>query len=204
MTALRAEMIEDSSDTPEARGTGRLSNSSKGPRDAARRQTAALSAFLLIQTVGTVFFVGDVIGDLREDPTSIHFLFEATVTMALVLGVLFGAFALRRTIEFLRAQEAALDVARGALSDVIARQFQAWALTPAERDVAFLALKGLDVAEIAELRGAAQGTVRAQLTRIYSKAGVSGRAQFAAFFVEDLLGEGVGPAPLVQPASPGN
>jgi len=30
-------------------------------------------------------------------------------------------------------------------------------LTPAERDVGFLALKGLDVAEIAELRGAASG-----------------------------------------------
>jgi DNA-binding CsgD family transcriptional regulator len=111
-----------------------------------------------------------------------------------VLGILFGAFALRRTIDLLRSQEAALDVARGALSDVINRQFQTWALTPAERDVAFLALKGLDVAEIAELRGAAQGTVRAQLTRIYSKAGVSGRAQFAAFFVEDLLGQGVSAA----------
>jgi DNA-binding NarL/FixJ family response regulator len=47
------------------------------------------------------------------------------------------------------------------------------------------------VAEIAGMRGAAQGTVRAQLTKIYSKAGVSGRAQFAAFFVEDLLGEGL-------------
>jgi DNA-binding CsgD family transcriptional regulator len=54
-----------------------------------------------------------------------------------------------------------------------------------------LALKGLDVAEIAEMRGAAAGTVRAQLTRIYAKAGVSGRAQFAAWFVEDLLGEGL-------------
>ena len=40
--------------------------------------------------------------------------------------------------------------------------------------------------------GAAQGTVRAQLTRIYAKAGVSGRAQFAAFFVEDLLAGAVG------------
>ncbi|NJS38975.1 MAG: helix-turn-helix transcriptional regulator [Rhodobacteraceae bacterium] len=187
-------MTEAQSDAPSTGGGSPSGRSSPAPQDAARRQTAALSAFLLVQTVGTVFFVGDVIGDLREDPTSIHFLFEATVTMALVLGVLFGAFALRRTIELLRAQEAALDVARGALSDVIARQFHAWALTPAERDVAFLALKGLDVAEIAELRGAAQGTVRAQLTRIYSKAGVSGRAQFAAFFVEDLLGEGVGPA----------
>jgi DNA-binding CsgD family transcriptional regulator len=164
------------------------------PKSAARHQTAALSGFLLIQTFGTVFFVGDVIGDLREDPTSIHFIFEATVTVALVLGIIFGAYALRRTIEFLRSQEAALDVARGALSDVIERQFQEWALTPAERDVAFLALKGLDVAEIAELRGAAAGTVRAQLTRIYAKAGVSGRAQFAAFFVEDLLGQGVAAA----------
>ena len=161
---------------------------------AGRRQTAALSVFLLIQTMGTVFFVGDVIGDLRADPMSVHFIFEAIVTTALVLGILFGAHALRRTIDLLRAQDQALQVARGALSDVIDRQ--AWALTPAERDVGFLALKGLDVAEIAELRGAAQGTVRAQLTRIYSKAGVSGRAQFAAFFVEDLLGAGVPDAAL--------
>ncbi|MFN5998483.1 MAG: LuxR family transcriptional regulator [Paracoccaceae bacterium] len=161
---------------------------------AGRRQTAALSVFLLIQTLGTIFFVGDVIADLRADPMSGHFLFEAFVTAALVLGIIFGAFALRRTIELLRVQDQALAVARGALSDVIEGQFLAWALTPAERDVGLLALKGLDVAEIAELRGAAQGTVRAQLTRIYSKAGVSGRAQFAAFFVEDLLGQGVTPA----------
>lgn len=162
---------------------------------AGRRQIAALSIFLLIQSLGAVFFVGDVIADLREDPFSGHFIFEAIVTAALVLGIIFGAFALRRTIELLRAQDQALAVARGALSDVIDRQFQAWGLTRAERDVGFLALKGLDVAEIAELRGAAQGTVRAQLTRIYSKAGVSGRAQFAAFFVEDLLGAAVPDAP---------
>lgn len=155
------------------------------------RQTMVLSLFLLIQTVGMVFYVGDAIGDFREDPESVHFIFEAMVTAALILGIIFGTFALRRTIELLASQEQALEVARGALGEVITRQFQHWALTPAERDVAFLALKGLDVAEIAELRGAAQGTVRAQLTRIYSKAGVSGRAQFAAFFVEDLLGQGV-------------
>jgi DNA-binding CsgD family transcriptional regulator len=171
---------------------------------AARRQTVALSAFLVVQTLGTVFFVGDVIGDLREDPASVHFLFEAGVTLVLVLGIFFGIWALRSTIAVLRAQDAALDVARGALSEVIEAQFQSWGLTPAERDVGLLALKGLDVAEIAELRGAAAGTVRAQLTRIYAKAGVSGRAQFAAFFVEDLLGEAVpanGPA-TGQPAGP--
>ena len=159
---------------------------------AGRRQTMALSVFLLIQTVGMVYYVGDVISDFRDNPESVDLVFEATVTAALVLGIIFGAFALRRTIELLASQEQALEVARGALGDVITRQFQDWALTPAERDVGFLALKGLDVSEIAGLRAAAQGTVRAQLTRIYSKAGVSGRAQFAAFFVEDLLGQGVG------------
>ena len=194
MTVMRADVTDSRPDAPASKGVRRARKGRIAPRDAARHQTAALSAFLVVQSLGTVFFVGDVIGDLRKDPTSVHFIFEATVTVALVLGLLFGAFALRRTIEFLRSQEAALDVARGALSDVIARQFQVWALTPAERDVGFLALKGLDVAEIAELRGAAHGTVRAQLTRIYSKAGVSGRAQFAAFFVEDLLGQGVASA----------
>ena len=77
-------------------------------RSAGRRQTAALSLFLVVQTLGTVFFVGDVIGDLRADPLSIHFIFEAVVTAALVLGILFGTFALRRTIELLRAQDQAL------------------------------------------------------------------------------------------------
>ncbi len=169
------------------------------PRLARKRQTAALTAFLIVQTMAAVFFVGDVIGDLREDPGSKHFIFEALVTGALILGIGFGALALRRTIALLRAQELALDVARGALGDVIEDQFADWGLTPAERDVGLLALKGLDVAEIAEVRSAAQGTVRAQLTRIYAKAGVTGRAQFAAWFVEDLLGQGIGPTGRTGP-----
>ncbi len=170
------------------------------PRLARRRQTAALTAFLMVQTMAAVFFVGDVIDDLRTDPGSMHFIFEALVTGALILGIAFGALALRRTIALLRAQEVALDVARGALGDVIDSQFADWGLTPAERDVGLLALKGLDVGEIADVRKAAQGTVRAQLTRIYAKAGVTGRAQFAAWFVEDLLGQGVGPTGSAGPS----
>lgn len=156
------------------------------------RQPVALALFLLVQSLAAVFFVGDAVGDLLEDPFQLHVVIEALVAVALVLGVLFGIVALRSTLERMRAQELALASAQGALADVILAQFGAWGLTPAERDVGFLALKGLDVAEIAEMRGAAAGTVRAQLTRIYAKAGVSGRAQFAAFFVEDLL---AGPLP---------
>lgn len=158
---------------------------------AGRRRSIALALFLLVQTLAAVFFVGDAITDIVEGAVGAHIYFELLVAIALALGVGLGAVALRQTLEEMKAQDVALASARGALGDVIALQFTDWSLTPAERDVAFLALKGLDVAEIAELRGRAAGTVRAQLTRIYAKAGVSGRAQFAAWFVEDLLGEGL-------------
>lgn len=96
-----------------------------------RRLSNALAAFLVVQTLAAVFFVGDVIGDLIEDPGSIHFMSEALVTAVLVLGVIFGAVALRRTLEQMRAQETALQAASGALAQVIDRQFADWGLTPA-------------------------------------------------------------------------
>jgi DNA-binding CsgD family transcriptional regulator len=160
----------------------------RGPAPA-RRRTWALTAVLALQAIAAVFFVADVALDIVDDGVSHHIAVELLVCAALVAGMVFGAIEVRRTIDLVRSQQVALRVASGELHQVIRAQFRDWGLTPAETDVAMLALKGLDVAEIAGLRGAAQGTVRAQLTRIYAKAGVSGRAQFAAFFVEDLLAE---------------
>ncbi len=160
------------------------------------KEPVALGIFLAIQSIAAVYFVGDALIELLSQSGSKHSLFEAFVALALLLGMLFGILALRKTMKKMDAQEQALAAASGALAEVIDAQFSRWGLTPAERDVGFLALKGLDVAEIADLRRAASGTVRAQLTRIYAKAGVSGRAQFAAFFVEDLLG-----TPLVAMAA---
>lgn len=160
-------------------------------RWARRRETGALAVFVALQSLAAVFYIGDVFSDIAENADDLHVWFEGMVTLSLVAGILFGIVALRRTFALIEQQDRALEVARGALADVVSVQFKAWGLTPAEADVGLLALKGLDVAEIATLRGAAQGTVRAQLTRIYAKAGVSGRAQFAAHFVEDLMGEGL-------------
>lgn len=154
-----------------------------------KRQPAAILAFLLVQTIAAVYFVGDAASEMIESQGGDHSIFESVVAAALFLGVIFGAVALRQTLATLHTQRHAIATASGAMAEVITAQFAAWGLTPAERDVGFFALKGLDVAEIAEIRGAAPGTVRAQLTRIYAKAEVNGRAQFAAFFVEDLLGQ---------------
>jgi DNA-binding CsgD family transcriptional regulator len=80
----------------------------------------------------------------------------------------------------------AQDVLKG-LGAAIDRQFDKWALTPAERDIALLQLKGLRHKQIAELRETSERTVRQQALAIYRKAGLSGRSDLAAFFLEDLL-----------------
>ncbi|HZV18641.1 MAG TPA: helix-turn-helix transcriptional regulator [Sphingobium sp.] len=53
--------------------------------------------------------------------------------------------------------------------------------------MALFALKGCDAQDIAELRGAAAGTVRAQLTRVYAKAGVGSQSSLVALFLEELI-----------------
>lgn len=163
----------------------------RNPEGQGRRSAAALALLVLLQSLVAVFFVGDVAADLVANPTSPHSILEAVVVVVLVAGLWLSIVQLRAVAERLRVQDRALATARGALGDVVSGQFVAWGLTPAERDVGLMALKGLDVAEIAALRGVAEGTVRAQLTRVYAKAGVSNRAQFAAWFVEDLLADGL-------------
>ncbi len=83
-------------------------------------------------------------------------------------------------------QQTARDAASG-LGVVIEKQFDCWRLTKAERQVAELLLKGLAHKEIAELRQVGSATVRQQAQSVYRKAGVSGRADLAAWFIEDLF-----------------
>ena len=73
------------------------------------------------------------------------------------------------------------------LGVAIDRQFDRWGLTPAEREVALLQLKGLRHKAIAELRHTSERTVRQQALAVYRKSGLDGRSDLAAFFLEDLL-----------------
>lgn len=68
----------------------------------------------------------------------------------------------------------------------IDRQFGRWHLTAAEKEVALLLLKGLAHKDVARLRGISEATARQQARAVYRKAGVGGRNDLAAFFLEDL------------------
>jgi DNA-binding NarL/FixJ family response regulator len=95
-----------------------------------------------------------------------------------------------------RWRQEAAELLRG-LSEAIDRQLTAWGLTESEQAIARLLLKGLSHKEIAELRGASDATVRQQAATIYRKSNLAGRAELAAFFLEDLLA----PAPAPRSGS---
>jgi DNA-binding CsgD family transcriptional regulator len=92
----------------------------------------------------------------------------------------------RWTEDARRWNREAQDLLAG-LGAAIDKQFDRWGLTPAEREVALLQLKGLRHKEIAELRKTSERTVRQQALAVYRKSGLNGRNDLAAFFLEDLL-----------------
>jgi DNA-binding CsgD family transcriptional regulator len=66
----------------------------------------------------------------------------------------------------------------------IDRAFSAWGLTPAEREVAWLLLKGASLAMVAEARGTSPRTAKDQARAIYRKSGAAGRAELQALALE--------------------
>ncbi len=76
------------------------------------------------------------------------------------------------------------------LGAIIDKEFEKWALTSAEREVAMFTLKGLNASEMAEIRGSSEKTIRHQITSIYKKANLKGRQELQAYFLEDLLSSG--------------
>ena len=106
--------------------------------------------------------------------------------------------------EAIRWRAEARDAVEG-LSIAIDRQFDRWELTPAEREVCLLLLKGLSLREIAAIRVTGERTAREQARAIYRKSALAGRAELAAFFLEDLLSPRVGdgiPTPSEPPRHP--
>lgn len=85
------------------------------------------------------------------------------------------------------AWRASAQSALEGLGRAIDRQFQAWSLTPTEREIALLLLKGHSHKRIANQTGRSERTVRQHSVSVYEKAGLAGRAELAAFFLDDLI-----------------
>jgi DNA-binding CsgD family transcriptional regulator len=156
---------------------------------------------ILIQLVVAVLVAADVLDDLRNGAADWHLVLEILIGFMAFGGIVYlllGTYRLRRSLQELKVQsESTLKSAEDwrersrkyseGLSQEIDDQLSKWQLTPAEKEVALLLLKGLSVKEIADLRNTAERTVRVQAIAVYSKSGLSGRTALSAFFLEDLL-----------------
>lgn len=163
-----------------------------------------MALFLLV----AILAIADLVADSGEGSSLGHLLTEGAIVMAGFAGI---AMALR-SIRRLRAAErhAAAEVRsldqrlaatrqqaerwqketqelRQDLGLAIERQLVAWSLTKAEQEIALLLLKGLSHKQVAAIRQVGEATVRQQSRAIYQKAGVDGRHDLAAFFLEGLL-----------------
>lgn len=161
------------------------------PGGADERRAAVLAWMTTIQALCALFFIGDVAFDLYAgDGQALgHLWMESFVAVVLLIGLGVLIIELRQLLLRMDRVTAGLMAARGEMAEVIEAFFSTWELTPAERDVALMILKGLDNDSIATVRGRAAGTVRAQSAAIYAKAGVDGRTQFLSLFMEELLAD---------------
>lgn len=145
----------------------------------------------VVQVVCALFFILDIGNDLFHEIYGFGFVphlgVELLVVIALVVGSVIAYFEIRKHLERLKGGEITRQFLSGAFSTIFYSRCEGWGLTPAEADVALLVLKGYEPTEIAEFRGTSTGTVRAQLSRIYSKSDSHSRGQFVSSFIDLLL-----------------
>ncbi len=156
--------------------------------------------------VGTLLLIAtlvafDVGTDLLQGASGWHVVLEIAAGLAALAGasyLLRDSLRMRhrlatqaRDFSAFRVQAAAWQAQARRHVDGLARsidqQLDQWQLSVAEKEVAFLLLKGLSLKDIARVRGTAEKTVRAQSAAVYAKSGLAGRTELSAFFLEDLL-----------------
>jgi len=165
-----------------------------------RLRVFMLAAFVVIGLLAAA----DIVADAGEGAKTLHIILEGIVVivslfsaLAITLRLIKEAGDSRRVIremseELQHNREQAAQwrnetqsLLRG-LGASINKQFERWRLSPGEKEIALFLLKGLSHKEVASLRGVSEATARQQAGAVYKKAGLSGRHDLAAFFLEEL------------------
>lgn len=164
-----------------------------------RKERVVLSTLLVLAGILTIL---DVYEDWLDGAPLAHIIPEVgIILLSLGIGVYLIKHMLVRRKELIHSsrekaehaeqtaqewKDKAQHLSTG-ITEAIEGQFSKWGFTPAEKEVAFLLLKGLSIAEIAEVRNTTERTVRHQASELYKKGDLSGRAQLSAYFLEDLF-----------------
>ncbi len=152
----------------------------------------------------TAFVALDLAVDVQNGVSATHIIVELAGLVLVLAGVAGTAAELRSSTEEVQrlrgdvvGTRADLAQWRGELQQrprdfgaEVDEQFTAWNLSEAERAVAWLILRGLSYKDAAEVRSTTERSIRHQAMSIYRKAGLTGRAEMAAYFLKAILGTG--------------
>ncbi|MFT5342160.1 MAG: DNA-binding CsgD family transcriptional regulator [Paracoccaceae bacterium] len=122
--------------------------------------------------------IGEITGfHLFKGSWLAHELISIVTFVGFVTGVLLIWRSHHLLLHLKQEIEHHLRAAQGEFFAMLNVQFDQWGLSKAEWDIALLTVKGLSVAEIADLRNTSKGTVKSQNSSILRKAGVKIRTQ---------------------------
>jgi DNA-binding CsgD family transcriptional regulator len=170
-------------------------------RDESNRDGRLRVPLALVLTATIIGGGVDLVLDAPESWASPHVLYELSLIAAAVVTIVLLWRGWRRSNRSLLktrnmlaergaerdAWRASAEAALAGFGKAIDDRFSAWALTPVEREIALLLLKGHSHKHIAYATGRSERTVRQHAVAVYQKSGLSGRAELAAFFLEGIL-----------------
>ncbi|MDP3861418.1 MAG: hypothetical protein Q8Q63_07515 [Phaeovulum sp.] len=134
-------------------------------------------------------------GQSRSYLDMVHLFFEFLSAVFLVIAYNISRKYQIALLRFGEAEHRTLSALRSQFDELIRQRFDDWGLTSSECDVALLSFRGLKISEIAEARGTREGTIKAQLSAVFHKAGVSSKSELLAVFMDLFLDFGTEPEP---------
>lgn len=154
-------------------------------------------ALLIITTLNFL----DVMVDLSLNVPTSHIIEESMIVLIAGVLAIYLIFDIRKRTrntrklitqlhsanDQLHTMSKQLQQAKTQYFEAIEAQFNDWKLTPSEKEVALLMIKGLSTAEIAATRNTKEKTVRQQASTVYAKSELEGRYALSAWFFDDIL-----------------
>lgn len=179
--------------------------------DQLRHQWIPVAIFALFALLTAI----DIAMDLVSGTNPWHVLVELALMLCATAGAIYFWMRLRLSRQHERDLEGDLRKARaemaqwqadqrellGNLRGAIDRQFDRWEFSDTEKEIAYHLLKGLSMKDIAALKGSTPRSVTQQSYVLYHKAGLGGRAELSAYFLDTLFRHDPGPGPATDKSS---
>ena len=142
-----------------------------------------VTSFLLI-----TFFFGDIIYDLiNGEAKTAHFYLESIFVVAMIILFSFQIREFNTMRNEIASTRQELSTLRKGTTKLINSQINLLNLTGAEKDIAWLIIKGVSYKEIARLCNVSERTINRQVGSIFKKSNTSNRHEFISGFIEDLM-----------------